>query len=108
MSHSTVMICMTVGWPEPKLTPSFLLAFRVTVYCPAEAYLWVIVREVVVVSAVLSPKFHEKYEALSEHAASKITVVSVVIVVGKYMKHASVGLEHELIKLVSQVSRKRK
>jgi hypothetical protein len=65
------------------VTPSFLFAFNVTLNCPVEENTCITVIDVVVVSDVLSPKFHEKYEALSEHEASNVTFVLDVIVVGE-------------------------
>ena len=87
----------------PKVIPSFLSAISFTIYCPVEENLCVIVIEVLVVSEVLSPKFQEKYEALSEQEALNVTVVLVVAAVGEYVKHASVGLEQEIAKQVMHV-----
>ena len=46
---------------------------------PVLVNLCFILRDVVVVSFVLSPKFQAKYDALPEHEASKVTIESVVI-----------------------------
>ena len=87
----------------PKVTPSFLFAIIVTLNGPVKENLCVIVNDVVVVSGVLSPKFQVKYDALYEHEALNDTLVLVVIVLGEYVKHASVGLEQEVAKLQKKV-----
>lgn len=58
------------------------------------------VKAVVVVSFVLSPKFQAKYEALPEQEASKVTTESIFIVFCEQVKHDSVGLEQEIVQRV--------
>ena len=84
----------------PMVTPSFLLAVSVTMNWPVLANLCFILRDVVVVSLVLSPKFQAKYDALPEHDASKVTIESLVIVFFEQVKQDSVGFEQDVAQRV--------
>jgi len=82
----------------PIVTPSFLLAVSVTMNWPILANLCLILRDVVVVSLVLSPKFQAKYDALPEQDASKVIKESLVIVFCEHVKQDSVGFEQDVVK----------